>query len=265
MRMALKMGRLLGVGFSMSLRRTLAYRTNLLFDTLLAAVGLISTLGTVLVVFTQTNTLAGWTEPDMFVLIGTFQLLTGIKATFIDPNLSWFPGRGIRDGRLDAYLLQPAPSLFLTSCGMAAPLAATQILLGLGVVVLGVSQHGRPPSLYALAAWLLLITIGTAIAWAIGVLLACMAFWAPKLELEVLYGAVWQLGRYPVDIYRRPLRFVLTYVFPLALVATRPASALLRQPEPLVVLTSAGGGGLAVLLAIGAWRLGLRRYTGATS
>jgi ABC-2 type transport system permease protein len=248
MGMALKMGRLLGVGFSMSLRRTLAYRTNLLFDTLLAAVGLMSTLGTVLVVFTHTSTLAGWTEPDVFVLIGTFQLLTGIKATFIDPNLSWFPGRGIRDGRLDAYLLQPAPSL-----------------LGLGVVMLGVSQHGRPPGLFAIAAWLLLVGVGTAIAWALGVLLACLAFWASKLELELLYGAVWQLGRYPVDVYRRPLRFVLTYVFPLALVATQPASALLRQPEPLVVLASAGAGGFAVLLAIGVWRLGLRRYTGATS
>ena len=261
----MKMTRLFAAGFSMSLRRTLAFRTNLFFDIALAVVGVLSALATVLLVFTRTDTLAGWTRPEMFVLVGTFQLLTGVKATFIDPNLARFPGRGIREGALDTYLLQPAPSLFLASFATAAPLAMVQILLGLGVVVLGAVTHERPPSLFGVAAWLLLVVVGAAIAWTLGVLLACLAFWAPRLELDVFYGAAWQLARYPVDIYRRPLRLLLTYVLPLALVATLPASALLREPSPAVVLASAGAGAIAVLLATGIWRLGLRRYTGATS
>jgi ABC-2 type transport system permease protein len=260
-----KVIRLFGAGFSMSLRRTLTFRTNLFFDVALAVAGLLSALVTILLVFTQTDQLAGWTQPETFVLAGTFQLLTGIKATFIDPNLAWFPGRGIREGTLDTYLLQPAPSLFLASFATAAPLALVQTLLGLGVVVLGVRMHGHPPSPLGIAAWLLLVLVGAAITWALGVLLACLAFWAPRLELEVFYSATWQLGRYPVDVYRQPLRLVLTYVVPLALIATLPAGALLREPAPTVVLTSAGVGAAATILATGVWRLGLRRYTGATS
>lgn len=262
---AVKLMRLFTAGFSMSLRRTLAFRTNLFFDVLLAVAGLLSALATVLLVFTQTDRLAGWTKPETLVLAGTFQILTGIKATFIDPNLSWFPSRGIRDGTLDTYLLQPAPSLFLASLATAAPLALAQTLLGLTVVAAGVSAHGRTPSGLAVIAWLMLLAVGAALTWALGVLLACLAFWAPRLELDVFYSAVWQLGRYPTDVYRRPIRLLLTYVLPLTLVAALPTGVLLRQPRPAVVLASAAAGAVAVVIAVGVWRLGLRRYTGATS
>lgn len=261
----LKLARLFAAGFSMSLRRTLTFRTNLFFDVALAAAGLLSSLATVLLVFTRTDHLAGWTRPETFVLVGTFQLLTGLKAAFIDPNLSWFPSRGIREGTLDTCLLQPAPSLFLASLATAAPLALVQAVLGLGVVGLGISAYGRPPSPLGAAAWLLLVLAGAAVTWALGVLLACLAFWAPRLELDVFYGATWQLGRYPVDIYRRPLRLLLTYVIPLTLIATLPAGALLRSPRPAGLLAAVAAAAAATALATGAWRLGLRRYTGATS
>jgi ABC-2 type transport system permease protein len=262
---ALKLARLFIAGFSMSLRRTLTFRTNLFFDVALACAGLLSVLATILVVFTRTDRLAGWTESETLVLVGTFQLLTGIKATFIDPNLAWFPGRGIREGTLDTYLLPPAPCLFLVSFATAAPLALVQTVLGLGVVAFGVNTYGHAPSLVSIAAWLLLVLVGAAITWALGLLLACLAFWAPRLELDVFYGATWQLGRYPVDIYPQPLRLLLTYLIPLALIATLPANALLHQPEPTAVLASTATGAAATLLATGLWRRGLRRYTGATS
>ena len=248
-----KLLRLFAAGFSMSLRRTVTFRTNLFFDVALAVAGVLSALVTIVLVFTRTEHLAGWTKPEMFVLAGTFQLLTGLKAAFIDPNLAWFPGRGIREGTLDTYLLQPAPSLFLASFATAAPLALVQALLGLGVVGLGISIHGHPPGPLGIAAWLVLLVVGAAITW------------APRLELDVFYGATWQLGRYPVDVYRRPLRLLLTYLIPLALIATLPAGALLREPDPAVMLASTAAGVGATLLATGVWRLGLRRYTGATS
>src|SRR4051794_16980549 len=106
--------RLFGLTFSMSLRQVTAFRTNLLFEGLLAVFSLAGALAAVQLVYTRTDSLAGWSNAQMVVLVGTFQLMSGIKSTFVDPNLGWFPGR-IRDGRMDLYLLQPAPSLFLAS------------------------------------------------------------------------------------------------------------------------------------------------------
>lgn len=255
--------RLLVVGFGMALRRTMAFRVNLLFDILFALIGLGSSVATILVVFTKAQKLAGWTRSDALVLIGTFQIMSGLKSTFLDPNLSWFPQNGVRNGKLDTYLLQPAPCIFLASLAQSAPLALTQAALGAGVTGIAVGTH--PPRPGNVLAWLLLIAVGMAVAWTIGVLLACLAFWAPNLQLDVFYGAAWGLARYPVSIYRRPLRLILTYVFPLVLIATAPASALVHGPRPAVVVGSVLAGAACVLLARLCWRAGLRRYTGATS
>jgi len=260
----MRMLRLFGLTFSMSLRQATAFRTNLLFDVLLAVLSLAGALAAVRLVYSQTDSLAGWSGSQMLVLVGTFQLMSGIKSTFVDPNLGWFPGR-IRDGRMDLYLLQPAPSLFLASLGTHAPLALTQVALGAGVVGFGVTWGGALPSVAGVLAWLVLLVAGIGVTWALGVFLACLAFWAPRLELDVMYGAAWELARYPVDIYRRPLRFVLTYVFPMAVITTLPAGALVRGPNLTGVLTTCAAALGAMLLAGVLWRVGLRRYTGATS
>ncbi|GAA2755448.1 ABC transporter permease [Actinopolymorpha rutila] len=261
----MKLLSLFGAGFAMSMQRTVTFRINLLFDIVVSIIGLGSTLATVFIVFARTDSLAGWSEAQAYVLIGTYQLLSSLKSAFIDPNLSWFPENGIRQGKLDTYLLQPAPTLFLASLARSTPLALLQFVLGLGVLALGLDRHGQLPGHVAIAAWLITLAAGLAVTWAMGVLLACLAFWAPRLQLDVFYSSAWQLARFPTDIYRRPLRLVLTYLFPLTLIATIPTTTLLSGPRLPVLAATVAGAALACALAVGCWRLGLRRYTGATS
>jgi ABC-2 type transport system permease protein len=261
----MKLVRLFGAGFSRSAQATLTFRINLLFDVVLSIIGLCASLATVFIVYARTDSLAGWTEAETYVLIGTFQVLSSLKNAFIDPNLSWFPENGIRNGKLDTFLLQPAPTLYLASLARSTPLALIQFVLGLGVIALGLSNYGRLPAPGAIAAWILTLAAALVVTWAMGVLLACLAFWAPRLQLDVFYGSAWELARYPTDIYRRPLRLVLTYLFPLALIATIPTTTLLTGPRLLVLGPTVAGATLSCFLAVGCWRLGLRRYTGATS
>jgi ABC-2 type transport system permease protein len=257
--------KLLGASFSMSLRRLLTFRVNLVFDVVMSAVWLAVTLATVLVVYAATDTLAGWTLPESLILIGTFQVLSGLKQTFLDPNLAWFPERGVRSGKLDVLLLQPAPTLFLVSLGTCSPLALVQSALGLGVIMVGLARLDQPPEPAAVVAWLVMIMVGMVITWALGMILAVLAFWAPKLQLDVFYGSAWQLARYPVDIYPGPLRAVLTYLFPMALIATAPTVVLVHGPDPSLLVGGVAGAVAGAGLATLCWRLGLRRYTGATS
>lgn len=260
----MRVAQLFGTAFSLSLRRALAYRTNLLFDVLLALVELTASIATIGIVFTRTGLLAGWSAGQMLVLTGTYALITGLRATFLDPSLADF-SQQIRDGRLDTYLLRPATSVVLATCTRHAPLALVQSILGIGVIVLGLRELDSVPSPLAVAGWALLTLTGLLISWATAVGLASLAFWAPRLSLGVLHSAAWETGRYPVDIYGRWLRRLLTFAFPVAAITTWPAQALTRGADPGILI-------LAVLLGCGfmtatmlLWRLGVRRYTGATS
>jgi ABC-2 type transport system permease protein len=258
----MKLLRLSAAGFARSAQATLTFRINLLFDVGLSVIGMVASLATVFIVYARTDSLAGWTEAETYVLIGTFQVLSSLKSTFIDPNLAWFPDNGIRRGMLDTFLLQPAPTLYLASLGRSTPLSLIHLVLGLGVIALGTDKL-PPPT--AIVAWLVTLAAALAVTWAMGVLLACLAFWAPRLQLDVFYSSAWQLGGYPTDIYRRPLRLVLTYLLPLTLIATVPTSTLLDGPRLLVLASTGAGAAISCLLAITCWRIGLRRYTGATS
>jgi len=150
------------------------------------------------------------------------------------------------------------------SLGTCAPLGLAQVIVGIVVVVIGLRTQGICPTWWNFSGWLILLTGGIIITWASRVLLASLAFWAP-IELDVLYGALWQFGRYPVNIYRQPIRFLLSYVLPVAFISTLPASALTRGTDlPQVGVAVAIGIG-AIIIVQFVWRIGLQRYTSATS
>jgi len=157
--------RLLGTAFSLSLRRALAHRINLFFDTLLALVELAASIATIGIIFTRTGLLAGWSAGQMRTLLGTYALITGLRATFLDPNLGDL-SQQIRDGRLDMYLLRPATTVLLATTARHAPLALAQSVLGIGVIILGLRELAVVPSPLAVVAWAVLTLIGLTIAWA---------------------------------------------------------------------------------------------------
>ncbi|HEV8638088.1 MAG TPA: ABC-2 family transporter protein [Chloroflexota bacterium] len=250
--------------FSTSLRRELAFRTDLLFQLLAALTGAAAGLAALGAVYAQTASLAGWSAGEAVVLFGTFHVLSGLRAAFVEPNVRWFRAQ-VAEGKLDDVLLKPVPSILLATLGTCAPIALVPALVGLGVVGLGLRELGRAPSPLAVLGWLALVTDAAVVTWATRVLLASLTFWAPDGTRDVLYDALWQLGRYPVEIHRQPLRFVVTYVLPVAFVATLPAAALTREVSPLTLALGVAAAAVMAAAANLVWRAGLRRYTSATS
>ena len=260
----LKLARLFGTLFSLSLRRQLAFRTDLFFEIILAIIALGSSLAALGMIYTRTATLGGWAPGEAIALLGTFQIISGLRATFVEPNLQWF-GKQVADGQFDALLTQPAPAIFLASLGSCAPLALTQVGLGGGVIAYGIHLADIAVTPTAVVAWLVLLVAATAVMWATRAIIAALVFWAFGLSLDVVYDAIWQFGRYPVDIYRRPLRVLLTYVMPVAFIATIPSEVLLHAGQLLLVPIALGVAVGSCFLAHLVWRAGLRHYTSATS
>jgi ABC-2 type transport system permease protein len=253
-----------GMIFSLSLRRELAFRADLVFQVLMTVISLASGVAALGLVYTQTDTLGGWSLAEAIVLLGTYQIVSGILATFIEPNVTWFADQ-VKSGKLDEVLLKPVPSIFLVSLGSCAPLALSQVGTGIVVLGIGLGQLGTVPTPLGVVGWSALLAVGIVIAWASRVLVASLALWSPGVELDVVYRAMWQFGRYPVSLYRQPLRFVLTWVLPVAFVSTFPTLALTRGVRSILIVGGLCIGLVAIMLVRGIWNAGLRRYTSATS
>ena len=83
-------------------------------------------------------------------------------------------------------------------------------------------------------------------------------------DVEVVQS-IYQAGRWPISLYPGWLRFALTFIVPVAFATTIPAEALTGRLSGSTLL---GAAGLAIVLFTGArliWRLGLRRYSGASA
>jgi ABC-2 type transport system permease protein len=97
-------------------------------------------------------------------------------------------------------------------------------------------------------------------------ILTTAAFWIVRIdEISELFQGVYAAGRYPIGVYPGWLRLGLTFLVPVAFAVTVPAEALTGR---LSGGSLAGAAALTILLLVVSrvvWRLGLRRYSGASA
>ena len=256
--------RMFGAIISLSLRRGLAFRTNLVFEVAAIALELAAGVVALWVVYSQTDNLGGWSAGEAVVLLGSYQIVSGLLWAFVEPNVIWF-GQQILAGKLDDALLRPAPSLFMVTLGTCNPLWLVQSLLGVPIMVGGVLSLDQMPEVAAWAGWAWMLAMALVMTWATRVLVAMVTFWGPSFAPDVLYGSAWQFGRYPVSLYRQPAQFMLTWVLPIGFISTLPAQALTRGVGLPVLLAAVVVAGGAFAMTRFTWQAGLRRYTSATS
>ena len=245
-----------------SLQRDLAHRTNLVMGLLMTSIDISASMVVLGAVFTQAHSLAGWSAAESLLLLGTFQMVSGLFSVFVDPNLSWFTEKVVQ-GELDDILLKPMPSVLTASLGQCETLPLLRVGMGLILVVAGAS--GLSLTATGLLGFVILLASGMVMTWAIRVMTACLAFWSPGFEPTVLFYALWQFGRYPVAIYPSALRWLLSLLVPVAFAVSFPAEALAHGFNASTLALGLLGAAFFSSLALTVWRAGLRRYTSATS
>jgi ABC-2 type transport system permease protein len=128
----------------------------------------------------------------------------------------------------------------------------------------------RLPSIAQVLTALVFLALAVLILYSIWILVVCTAFWVVKVDnLSYLFGSLFDVGRWPIDVlrgvWRGTLLMVFTVVFPVALMTTYPALALLgRLGLKTAVLALAGGIAFAVV-ARRVWQRALGMYTSASS
>nr|WP_145551646.1 ABC-2 family transporter protein [Variovorax boronicumulans] len=200
--------------------------------------------------------------------IGEVALFYGLVHTMF--ALADALGRGfdiLRTGHFDRLLLRPRP-LALQLMAHDVRLSRFGRLLQ-ALAVLGFASVTAPmdwtPATIALA--LFCVAGGVALFLGILVLQGTRAFWTVEsLEIANVFacGGV-EAGQYPMAVYARWFRRLLTFVVPLACVAYYPGLAILGRADPLGetdwlgwISPLAGFGFLA--LSFAAWRVGVRHY-----
>jgi ABC-2 type transport system permease protein len=244
----------------------LQYRANFAFELLGNALHVGSALATFGLIFGQTETLNGWTVDELVALVGIQILVGGIVGLVVRPSMQQLM-ENIRLGTLDFMLTKPADSQLLASVQQVNFGAAAAVLVGLATVGTALVRLGATVGAADAVAFVLLVLAGLAIVTSFLTLLATLSFWFVRLDnvLVIYQSAFDQAGSYPVSIYPGWLRYSLTFLVPVAFAVTVPAESLTGRLDAATVvgtLTLAAG---FVALTRWFWRVGLKRYTGASA
>jgi ABC-2 type transport system permease protein len=258
--------RILRAFLSVGVLNIVQYRSDFAIAVLNAVISLLTQLLGLSVIFNNTADLRGWTADGLLVLIGIHFFISGLIGLVIRPSMEAMM-EGIRLGTFDFLLTKPADSQLLASSRVVAPQAATDVVVGVGVIIFGIIRIGLDLTVGSVVLFLLTLVAGFATVYGFLLMLSTLAFWFVKLDnILVIFQALFgNAGRWPVTIFPGWMRPVLTFVVPIAFAVTVPAQALTGQ-------LSAGGALLSVAVAalfLGAsrafWFVALRRYTGASA
>ena len=167
-------------------------------------------------------------------------------------------------GNLDLVLIKPINALFRSLMGGADIIDLIMIPpLLFAIVYVGKTLN---PSMLQTAFYILLVLNGLVISTAFHIAVLAMAVITLEIDHSIMiYRDIVNLGRFPVDIYREPLRGILTFLIPVGIMITLPAKALMGLVSPVGVLGSLILGSVLIYLSINFWNYALKKYTSASS
>lgn len=256
--------RILAICWRAGLSTELEYRLNFAASALLSVFWIFWAAAGTSVYFQFTTTVAGWSYPELLVVIGLFFTINGLRQAVFQPNLDQMT-EYVRRGTLDFLLTKPVNPQLLVSLRYLRVSSLLDPVMGLVLAFVGLGLSGRGVSAAALASFTLMLVAAAVLLYALMLTLMALAVqFVGAEELDQVGFGVVELSRFPVQLYRNPLQTVLT-VLPVAFLTTLPARALLGKMEPVMLLISPMAAVVAVALATLLWRRCLRSYTGASA
>ena len=247
-----------------SFARELEFRANFLAKVGQNVVWIFFFILILLVIYRNTDSVAGWSRGDAFVLAATCFFMNAVfQALFL--SLNEIPEQ-VRRGTLDFVLTKPIDTQFWVSTRKFNFDQIGTIFAGLVMIVYGSVIAHIHPNAAQWAAYFLLIVAATVIFYCFNLILMTTGIWLVRVDnLWVLGDTVMQIARYPLDIYSTGLRAMLTFVVPLAFLATIPARQLKDHFDPLMLALGVAWALAFFVISRWFWNFALRHYGSASS
>jgi ABC-2 type transport system permease protein len=257
--------RLFATYFRIGALNELQYRANFAAQLLQSLIAVGTGLAVLALVFSQATSLAGWSQGELLVVMGVHVLMAGVIGTFIQPNMERLM-TDVRDGTLDFVLTKPQDAQVLISVRQPRIWQATDVVIGLVVLAVGLSRLGAGGGLVEAGAFVVALVLGASMIYCFWLIITIGAFWVVRLdEVHELFEGLYQSGRWPVSVYPGWLRIMLTFLVPIGFAVTVPAEALAARLTSATLLTAALFAAGMLLFTRWFWRFGLRHYSGASA
>jgi ABC-2 type transport system permease protein len=249
--------------FKFSLSQIVVYRA----DIILRLFGMILMVGVMVFVLTlpyqYVDELAGWTRPEMIIVLGFYYMSNGLAWMLFKESLSNFDER-VRMGTLDNILVKPVNSMFMVSFFDIDVSRFADFLVGLILVVIQVVGTGMEVPVQVVLASAVAFIAGLAIVYSIYLMINTLSFWTTETHLEHVANPLFIVSKYPADIWGK-YSVILYWIVPMAFMSTVPAGILIGKFSLWWAVAGVALGIGWVTAAAVFWKIAIRNYAGVGS
>jgi ABC-2 type transport system permease protein len=250
-----------------SLQQELAYSTNFVINFFYSLLGLATGVIGILVLFSQIESIGGWTFASTLSILGVFMTLSALRGLFISPSLDALAGMDgdVWTGNLDYHILRPIDIQFVASFRHWRPFALFDLLLGLGVIGFAITQMANTLTFFQVVSFAASLLLGLLVLYSLLLAFAGLVFWSPGFLFGWVFDGIYEMARYPVNLYPGWIRLLLTWIVPVGVMTTVPVRALTGGLTPGLFVGSLA---LGIVFFCGAtllFRSGVSRYASASS
>lgn len=257
--------RLVWVFLRVGVLNEIQYRVNFFVQILQTLIALATGLVVLSLVFEYADSLNGWSQPELLVVMGVHFLIGGVVKMFIQPNMMRLMDE-IGQGTLDYTLTKPENAQLLVSVRELQFWQIVDVLTGLVVLGWGLVSLQANMTAVNMASFLLMLFLGITLMYSFWLMIATVTFWVIRVgNIVLIWQSLYQAGRWPVSIYPGWLRLVLTFLVPVAFAVTIPAETFTGRSSLGLMGFAVGLTAVLFFVANCVWRWGLSNYSGASA
>jgi ABC-2 type transport system permease protein len=251
--------------FTLALVRETQFRVNFLSTIVIGLVQIAIGLIPILLLYSYTSEVRGWSQADVIVLLGLHGVMSGLIGMFVIRNM-WAMTDYVTKGELDLLLIRPVNAQFHVATRWIRPDQSFNVIAGLVVAGVGLARGDASPDAVDFVQALVVFLAGFVLITCAWSALSYLAFWTHAIGTVIMFFQdVMQAGRYPVGFFPVVVRAILTALVPLAFATTFPAQAMTDGISWWLVAGSVLFAAAAVTLLRFFWTHAVRRYSSASS
>tara|TARA_Y100000310_G_scaffold345379_1_gene464295 strand:+ start:2812 stop:3600 length:789 start_codon:yes stop_codon:yes gene_type:complete len=248
---------------SLRLSAEMAYKLNFWIKSL--AITLSDFIGPlfILLIYTTTSGIEGWTFPEFILFQGTLIFAMGFSHVFFA-----FIGVQVIDmvrlGKFDSVLVKPYnPLVYLTLSSFDWD-GLGELLVGFALLVWAFIVLGITVFSWNFLVYLFVVLLALLFFYSIIVTICALSFLLIKSwALFALFFRTMDFAKYPLDIYGSGLRVLFTFFLPLGVASFYPAKALLEGLSGWTVLQLTISVGIIFGISLILWHFAMKKYSSA--
>jgi len=243
---------------SFSFRTTFQARLGIIFFLLGKLLRFVFVFILIFLLFSKIKFIKGYTLDQAIVFYLTYNLVDTLSQILFREAYRFRPL--VVSGGLDLVLLKPFHPFIRLLFGGIDFLDLVLVIPYCGALVYYIARSGH----LGISSFLLftaLVFNSLVLAMAFHIIVLGLGILTTEVDHTIMiYRDITSLGRFPMEIYREPIRGIFTYAIPVAVMMSFPAKAVFGVLSTQGIIIAFAVAGIGLICSLLFWHYALRRY-----